>query len=483
MRLSEFFNLQKSQYELDFIDIELNSDIPLFIDPYYLGTCNFSWAYNANRSLESFFELLLRYLKSNQTSKAKTLFSHLNEPNETHLGLSKGKPSGRGVGPGDTKRIFKNLLKSKAIKTGIVEDIEDFRIFVNGIDKDKMSDLTTNIIRKHLITYTHNQCNLWNIPLQKGVPSGFYWDRAEQNWKNDFIEYLVVEGQKILLVPKRIVSYSLDYTPQKYTQHFVLNFLQEQHLKLNSSLVQVSRNKKGEILRKYVTKKSLLAYLGEITKEFLTDFTSKHPEIFEKFKIDTKSQVRNLSNEELTGDMLTRIIDYLIKLLDQLKPGNEDATKYHRLIVGILELLFYPQMTSPIVEKEIHDGRKRIDITFDNAAEDGFFFRLPNTYKIPSQFIMVECKNYSRDVNNPELDQIGGRFSPNRGQFGIIVCREIKEFKKFIKRCKDTYTDNRGLIIPIIDDDLIDMLMNFEKEGTKYCEELLQQRFREIALS
>jgi len=242
MRISEYFNLKKTQYELDFIDIELDSDIPLFIDPYYLGTCNFSWAYNANRTLENFFTLLLTFLKSNQIDKAKILFSHLQEPNETHLGLSKGKPSGRGVGPKDTIRIFENLLTSKAVKTGVVEEIEDFRIFVDGIDKDKMSDLTTNIIRKHLIDYTRNQCRLWNIPLQSGVPSGFFWDRNEQKWKNEYLDFLIADNQKIILVPKRIVSFSLDYTPQKYTQHFVLNFLQSEHLKMNSKLVQNSRN-------------------------------------------------------------------------------------------------------------------------------------------------------------------------------------------------------------------------------------------------
>ncbi len=483
MNISKYFKLDKTQYELDFIDINIDSDMPLFIDPYYLGTCDFAWANNANRTLENFFSLLLTYLQSNQIKEAKYIFSHLKEPNETHLGLSKGKPNGRGVGPKDTEKIFDNLLKSKAITTGIVEDIEDFRIFVEGVDKDKMSDLTTNIIKKHLIEYTINQCKLWGMPLQAGVPSGFYWERKTQEWKNEYIESLIVNNMKILLVPKRIVSFSKDYTPQKYTTHFVLNFLQYDHLKMDSHLVKIKRNKKGKIIKKYVTKKSIREDIGHITKDFLASFTKKHPKVFEKFKMDTKNQVRTLRNEELTPDLLKQIIDYLIKLIDEIKPGNDDATKYHRLCIGILELVFYPQLTSPQIEKEIHDGRKRIDISFDNAAERGFFYRLPNTYQIPSPFIFVECKNYSRDVNNPELDQISGRFSPNRGKFGIILCRKIDNMNKFIKRCRDTYKDERGLIIPLVDDDLISMLMNYEEKGIEFSENLLQERFREIALS
>ena len=36
MRISEIFHLERTQYELDFVDVDMTSNIALFIDPYFL---------------------------------------------------------------------------------------------------------------------------------------------------------------------------------------------------------------------------------------------------------------------------------------------------------------------------------------------------------------------------------------------------------------------------------------------------------------
>ena len=161
--------------------------------------------------------------------------------------------------------------------------------------------------------------------------------------------------------------------------------------------------------------------------------------------------------------------------------GSENATDYHRTIVGVLEILFYPFLCNPVIEHEIHEGGKRIDILFDNCAESGFFFRLCNTHSIPSRFIIVECKNYARDIVNPEIDQIGGRFSPNRGQMGIIACRSVDNMQLLINRCSDTYKDSRGLIIPMIDEDFYELLQYKAQGNEQAIDDFVQKRFHMIA--
>lgn len=481
MKISELFGLKKSQHELDFVDIDIDSDTPLFLDPYFIAKNDFPLANEAHLSLRSYFECLLCALRENRMSDAEELFSHLGESNEICLGFSKTKPKGRGMGPSDASKILRSLKESPALRTGIMEDIEDFRIFVDNVDKDKMSDMTANIIKKQLIDYTQVQCEIWGIDLISSVPSGFYWDRFSKMWENNYTKMLIADGRRILLVPKRLVSFSNEYTPQKYMQHFVLNFIQNEQLRLNGPLVQRRKDKKRT---PFVTKKSIREHeqVGDsINKKWLADFTEKHPEVFGDFRKVTRSKISSVSNEEISEEPIQGICSYLIDRLKAIPAGSDNATVYHRTIVGVIELLFYPYLCNPVIEHEIHEGRKRIDIIFDNCAESGFFFRLFNTYGILSRFIMVECKNYSRDIANPEIDQIGGRFSPNRGQVGIIVCRSVDNMQKLIDRCSDTYVDSRGLIIPVVDDDFYKLLHHKAEKDEQAIDDFVQRRFHMIA--
>lgn len=476
MRISERFNLNKRQPELDFVDIDTNADIPLFLDPFFLSLRNDNWSTEVSRTIRSFFQQVINLIRDNRIEDAKQLFAYLHEPNSTCLGMSRGNPQGRGVGRGDTDDIFENIIRSRAIQTGLIQDLEDNILFVAGFGKDKLSDMTTNIIREHLIEYTQKQCSLHGIQMNQDVPTSFYWNRRNLRWEQSRTDMLVIDGRQILLVPKGAVSYCVDYTPQKYYDHFVLNFMQNEHIQLNSALVQ-QRNDGT----KFVTKKSLREKFP-ISKEFLADFSQRHPEILTRFKQETSTTT--LTNFELNPDVdIKELANFLSQELMGIPTGGADATRYHRLITGILELLFYPSLIYPTLEVEIHDGRKRIDITFDNASTEGFFHRLSHGMGLPCQFVMVECKNYSSDPANPELDQLSGRFSPNRGRVGFLLCRSFTDFDRFIQRCRDTYRDDRGLIIPLTDDDVSQLLTNHSNWNSDFIDRFLSDRIRVIAVN
>lgn len=475
MKISSHFNLNTTQAQLDFVDIDTSRDLPIFLDPFFLSLRQDKWSSVATKTIRSFFQQVLYFLSVGDENSARDLFIHLGEVNETCLGMSKGSPQGKGVGDSDSNDIFDSIINSNAAKTGLIQDLHDNILFVNGFGKDKLSDMTTNIIRHSLIKYTQDQCKYHNIPLNDNVPSGFYWSRKTMQWEQKRTEMLVINNQKILFVPKGVVSFSKEYTPTNYYNHFVLNFMQNEHLRMNSALVEKRKNGK-----KYVTKKALKEK-HPFSKEFLATFSNSNPEILQNFK--SKTKVESVTNKEISDIDIKVLILHLIDNLKAIKSGTTDATKYHHLIKGILELLFYPNLIYPCLEANIHQGRKRIDISFDNAATKGIFHRLSNNMGLPCQYIYVECKNYSADPTNPELDQLSGRFSTNRGKVGFLLCRSFNDFERFLDRCRDTYKDGRGLIVPIVDADIIDMLQHYSDKNDNYIDKFLSERIKTIAMN
>ena len=81
------------------------------------------------------------------------------------------------------------------------------------------------------------------------------------------------------------------------------------------------------------------------------------------------SKVQGAVLEEVNA---SEICNHLIAKLESIPSGTKNASKYHNLIIGILELLFYPNLSSTRKEKDIHEGRKCIDIVFDNYQKQDF---------------------------------------------------------------------------------------------------------------
>jgi hypothetical protein len=78
--------------------------------------------------------------------------------------------------------------------------------------------------------------------------------------------------------------------------------------------------------------------------------------------------------------------------LHDIPPWSGAADEYHTFIVGTLEFIFWPNLIYPKKETPIHSGRKRIDVTYTNAAKDGFFYRVHTAHQIASNSVMVERK-------------------------------------------------------------------------------------------
>jgi hypothetical protein len=149
--------------------------------------------------------------------------------------------------------------------------------------------------------------------------------------------------------------------------------------------------------------------------------------------------------------------------------------------MGTLESIFYPGLYKPCKEHEIHEGRKRIDIVFNNGRL-GFFADLYTLHQIKCPYIFFECKNYTHDPENPELDQLAGRFSEHRGKFGILICRQVKDRGRILRRCRDIVHDGRGFILVLEDIDIKALLELRGRKDYKGVRNYLDELFRRLVI-
>jgi hypothetical protein len=163
MRVSQFFNLQRTQPTLDFVDVDVANDLKAFIDPWAIRHVESEWTEQCVSLIQNYFQALLACAQRNDEAKAISILKPLREPNETHLGLSKGRSKGRALGPYLMKEVWSRLKESRAVATGLLEDIEDTMLLIDKIGPDIISDITSNVIRGPLTKYTQDMCNAAGI--------------------------------------------------------------------------------------------------------------------------------------------------------------------------------------------------------------------------------------------------------------------------------------------------------------------------------
>jgi hypothetical protein len=472
---SEAFELGKTQAELDFVDIELDTDTPLFICPYAIQIRSDEWSASCGDLIRSFFNEVLDQLRADRIDRVYHLMGHLHEPNETFLGVSRGRPKGRGVGNDKAYALADAIFNSRAFETGVLADISEAELFVYGVGRDTISDLTTNVLRGRLAEYTAAQCELHEINTHPTNVLGPVWNPGAKDWEATTLRLPMYRGRPILLVPKFSVRRRLSLDSQEFYNHYMVEYLQAEYLNSASALVQVLRNGTRRVTKKAVKERH------PFLKDDLAAFVRDHREVLDRYKEITGARGPLDSDELDEGFDEATFARVLIERLQEIPQGAAAASDYHSLAVGICTFLFHPNLITPIKEFEQHDGRKRVDIKFSNAAEDGFFYTMLEAPQTRAVAVLMECKNYTREIANPELDQLSGRFGHQRGFLGLLLCRTMENRERVIAGCKDTANDGRGYMLAFEDADLVALLEMVQNGARPGIDLFLRRRFDEIS--
>jgi hypothetical protein len=483
VRVSDHYQLGVSQPVLEFLDVDLSTDTKVFVDPYAFRFVETGWAREATALLQDFYSQVSHAVRTGDHGQAMYLLASLSEPNEAHLGLSRGPSRGSGVGGGLAETLIDAFTSSPAIAMGMADELEESVLFIDNIGHDRLSDMTINIVRRPLIDFTQEMCERYGINLVPGLDSGQMWDRHRHEWRAEHVD-LPMPGGKLLLVPKAVVRKTNTFDPGEYLQHFVLPYLQRRELDTpDSRLVQRRAPKRGKPGDLFVTKKSIREDRekrtgGDAAKPWNTEVTAERPELLSSYRKAARKKSEPPSHEDLARATATPPPDWqdLLRAVQEVAPGRDGADDYHWAIQNLLNALFFPALTSPEREFEIHEGRKRVDIRYVNQAESGFFHWVREVHHVPSSLVVVECKNYTGPLSNPEFDQLTGRFSRERGQLGVLCYRGFADEKdKVMRRCHDAALDGRGYVLPLDDEDLRRLVDTRDETGETQFEFLIER--------
>lgn len=476
--VAQYFNLKKRQAQLDFVDVSLEGDIPLFLDPFALSQRQDEWSRECHHTIMVYFQQLVELIRRGEEGGAIELLSYLREPNETRLGFSKNRPKGAGIGSRQAHDLYSTLSQSSAVQTGVLSSLQDCELWVDGIGRDKISDLTTNVIRKHLVSYTHDQAALHGLPLEE-APLPAQFDRGTMTWRTAYANIPTFERAPILLVPKAIVRYDPAYNSNTYYNHFVLEYLQVEAMTADQSLVRTLKS--GE--RRVPSKKDLQQKYPK-SKEFLFQFSRAHPDVLERYRAALtrkESERQNDGGSDNADDILAAV--RVEGALRAVPPGHTNACTFYSVILGALELLFHPQLLYPVKEREQRGPSARAEFVFQNGSHGGVFRSLQLVHSLPCPNVHFDCRNQDVDLRERRtLSELADRLTLVRGMVGFLVCRSIADRQAALARCREIYASSKKLVM-ILDDVAIFGLLGVFRGNPKPRDAIdawLRQRIDEV---
>ena len=226
--LCNLFDLNiNSHADIEFIDIDISRDTPLFLDPCLIYTNESSLSQVARATLEDYMDQLYGFGRQiPHCANLDSLVSHLGERNEARLGYGNGL-NGKGSTPEGMIQLLTPL--PSLIQDGIpMNHPIDLPIFLPDFAEDRMTDMLVNILFMILSDFTQMQCQVYGIATHPISQRRYFWNTVTHSWEIYSGNCLEIEGHIILLIPKQWVRPRYYYRPEQYLQVYICGRLQEE---------------------------------------------------------------------------------------------------------------------------------------------------------------------------------------------------------------------------------------------------------------
>jgi len=168
---SEYYQISLSESTVWFDPI-MHQDTKLFIDPFLIFKNEFNEFIGSHSFMMDFFNKVFELIaasggnKNSLSYKKAVRLLSFHEVNEICLGYSPTR-DGAGTGVHSAQKMVDNIWV--CINNGIVklDHFEELGIFGVGIGRDRISDITANLLKDRLVEYTREICKNYCIELRK----------------------------------------------------------------------------------------------------------------------------------------------------------------------------------------------------------------------------------------------------------------------------------------------------------------------------
>lgn len=388
MKFSDVFNVSVPP-ESDWFDPVLSLDTPLFIDPFLVYAQEFGPFNESHKDINSFFNAQFKLIAAApDASSLKWRKAESNlcfpEVEELCLGYSSASTKGAGSGKGFAK-LMASAIKD-AIKAGLkkIEHFEELALLEEGIGADRISDITGNLLRYRLATYTRETCERLGVPCEtfRFLRGRYAFDSSRWEMFFEKLPRNPYTRRPILLCPRIFLRDLPTIDPSEFWEFCYTN--DNETLRDEFNLDVASRVSKSTIVR-------MARKHPNLRREYICQKEKSAPEPYD-FRRDSKgvdfwyhaskafAQKHPLNGPSMDSSGLLKFVLSGVEQFQQYIEQNggwqllwnDDGTQRaeaaaQRLLLGILK--HYCASNDIDISKEVDIGRGPVDFKFSRGTK------------------------------------------------------------------------------------------------------------------
>ena len=472
MLFSEYFGVDKQLLdEYGAVDISLVCDLPLFIDPMLIYLNKNPEIKKHYQDIETYLQILLKKASCNLNQIQINNFFSFKERGNNWFGVCKNGNRGNALGKKFASEFY-SQISTICDNNDISNNIHLEKMFLvqKYVGRDKISDMTTNIILSYLVSYTENfarkyidpsKCATFEVPkakfdekLEIFIEIEGYLPYIENNNKR---EYVLLTPKSILRTGNPEICFenmlsSFDTVKDSITDEdlkirvnsLFQSIINEYYLNKARKLQTVDKGeikeaKKNGVLKTIDSFQVLYDYFIKLKEDNLIDITEKAMDELTyllKTSVDNKLLETDLFGYKKTLNEKLTAKEEAIERLNYLKDYIENGDCWKELYINKAPIIYEENIqrlfylvwarTNYKLCKEANNGPGPVDfnISFGKKNQCVVEFKLAKNLHIEKAFEQIE--RYA--ISHQTKDKILVIFSFGSDELG--KCMNAKKLEK-----------------------------------------------------